>query len=379
MGSKPMPLDTRMTTETPLVSVQNQFPCAQCGANLKFEPGTDSLKCPYCGKDQKIPSVPVNIPELDFLAFLHELPPGDGVRESLTVHCTTCGAETEMKPDVTASACPFCGCGIVATAASKKAIRPQGLLPFKVNKQQSADLFRKWVMSLWFAPSALNKQAQYAAIHGVYVPAWTYDAITDTRYVGERGDDYWEAETYTERDAQGNTVTQTRQVRKTRWWPVQGQVRNSFDDLLIMATRTLPRKYLDRLQPWDLPALLPYADEYLSGFVAESYQVALGEGFEQAKGVMQPVIHATICRNIGGDHQRISMSNTDYHNITFKHLLLPLWISAYQFQGQAYRFVVNARTGQVQGERPWSWMKITGLVVAIVVLIVTLILIFHSR
>ena len=358
-------------------SAQHQFPCTQCGANLQFSPGTDSLKCPYCGKEQKIPSVPQHIPELDFLAYLNHLPDGDGVHEKLTVHCTSCGAETELKPDVTASLCPFCGCGIVATGATKKAIRPQGLLPFKVTKDESATLFRNWVAGLWFAPSALKKQAQFATIRGVYVPAWTYDAITETNYVGERGEDYWETETYTETDAQGNTVTRTRQVCKTRWWPASGHVRNTFDDLLVMATRTLPRQYLDRLQPWDLPALLPYSDDYLSGFVAESYQVALPEGFEQAKEMMQPAIRNTICRDIGGDHQRIASVNTDYRNITFKHLLLPVWISAYQFQGRTFRFVVNARTGQVQGERPWSGMKIAMLVVGIVAMIVTVIVVIQ--
>ena len=335
-------------------SPQHQFPCAQCGANLQFEPGTESLKCPYCGMVQPIPSVPEHIRELDFLTYLQSLPAGDGVHEALTVHCGNCGAETGLQPDVTAANCPFCGCGIVATASTKKSIRPQGLLPFKVTRDQSSQLFRGWVGGLWFAPAALKKQAECAAIHGVYVPAWTYDSLTDTDYTGERGDDYWETETYTETDAQGNTVTRTRQVQRTRWWPASGHVRNAFDDILVMATRTLPPKHLNHLQPWDLPALLPYADEYLSGFIAESYQVALGEGFEQAKGIMQPVINSTICRDIGGDHQRISSSNVNYHDITFKHLLLPVWISAYQFQGKPYRFLVNARTGEVQGERPWS-------------------------
>ena len=364
-----------MPTATPPASAQHQFPCAQCGANLQFEPGTDSLKCPYCGTEQKIPTVPEHIPRLDFLAFVHELPATDGVAETLTVHCTNCGAETGLQPNVTAALCPFCGGGIVATASSKKVIRPQGLLPFKITREQASEKFRQWVASLWFAPSALKKQAEQSAIHGVYVPAWTYDSNTFTQYTGERGENYWETETYTETDAQGNQVTRTRQVQKIRWWPVSGRVSNRFVDLIVMATLTLPRKHLDRLQPWDLPALVPYADEYLSGFVAESYQVPLAEGFETAKGLMQPVINSTICRDIGGDHQRIHSANTDYRDIMFKHLLMPVWISAYQFQNKAYRFLVNARTGHVQGERPWSAAKILiliGIILAIVGIIATI-------
>ncbi len=203
------------TTLPPAAPVQRQFPCVHCGANLQFAPGTESLKCPYCGTEQKIPGVPTRIVALDFVEYARQVPSADGVRETLTVHCTNCGAETSLQPNTTAALCPFCGSGIVATAASKKAIRPQGVLPFKITREQSVELFRAWVGGLWFAPNALKKQAECSGIHGVYVPTWTYDANTQTEYRGERGENYWETETYTETDAQGNAVTRQRQVMKT--------------------------------------------------------------------------------------------------------------------------------------------------------------------
>jgi DNA-directed RNA polymerase subunit RPC12/RpoP len=359
-----------MTTVNSAGPVQRQFPCSKCGANLQFAPGTDSLKCPYCGAENRIGGVPAHIPELDYEKFLHELAADESVHETITVKCTNCAAESTFAPDVTAGLCPFCGSGIIATGTSKKSIRPQALLPFKVAREQAAQLFRQWVNSLWFAPNALRSCAQRSCINGAYVPAWTYDSGTETDYTGERGEDYWETETYTETDAEGNTVTRTRQVQKTRWWPASGNVSNAFDDVLVMATQTLPPKQLNRLEPWDLPALVAYGDEYLSGFVAQSYQVNLAQGFERAKQIMQPTIDRSICSDIGGDHQRISSANTIYNNITFKHLLLPVWISAYQFQNKTYRFLVNARTGEVQGERPWSWIKIMLLILSIVALAV---------
>jgi len=365
--------------ESAVASVQRQFPCAGCGASLEYEPGTDLLKCQHCGLEQKIPSVSHEIPQLDFLSFLQQLPETESVGEVLTVRCGTCGAETSMPPDATAGSCPFCGGGIVATATSKKAIRPQGVLPFKIDRKQSIQLFQQWVNGLWFAPSALKKRAECSAIHGVYVPAWTYDANTETDYTGERGEHYWETESYTETDAQGHTVTNTRQVQRTRWWPASGHVRNRFDDLLVMATRTLPPKHLNHLQPWDWPALTAYEDEYLSGFAAESYQVSLGEGFDTAKQLMEPTIRSTACQDIGGDEQRVSSMQTDYRDVTFRHLLLPVWISAYQFQGRAFRFLINARTGAVRGERPYSFWKIAGLVVGILLLIAIIFAIASNR
>jgi DNA-directed RNA polymerase subunit RPC12/RpoP len=358
-------------------TAQRQFPCKQCGANLQFDPGTDCLKCPYCGATNEIPKSPDSIQELDYLTYLHQLPDGDSVHETITIKCTKCAAETTLPPNVTASLCPFCGNGIVATASTKKAIRPKGVLPFHVTHNQASDLFRTWVTSLWFAPNALRRDAERSAIRGAYIPAWTYDTDTESDYTGERGDNYWDTETYTETDANGNSHMRTRQVQKTRWSYASGHVSNSFDDVLVMASRSLPPKVLDRLEPWDLPKLVPYGDEYLSGFVAESYQIGLAEGFEQAKAIIDSPIRETIRHDIGGDQQRISTVNTQYNDITFKHLLLPIWISAYQFQQRTFRFLVNARTGEVQGERPYSWIKITLLVLAVILAIVVIIALAH--
>ncbi len=345
--------------EAPAADVgQTQFPCKQCGAMLQFAPGTHSLKCPYCGMLNEIKAKTDRVGEQDFQAYFARAASEAQTQEQLTVHCQTCGAETTLKPNVTADRCPFCGGAIVAEGSSKKLIRPQCLLPFRVTKDQAAQSFRTWIAGLWFAPNELSRRADSAQITGVYVPAWTYDSDTTSHYTGQRGDDYWDTETHTVRDSNGNMRTETRQVRKTRWWPVSGTVDNTFDDLLVLASQSLPAKYSAALEPWDLDHLVGYQDEFLSGFVAESYQVGLPQGFEVAKGLMEPEIHQTIERDIGGDHQQISSVDTQYFNITFKHLLLPVWISAYRYSGNTYRFMVNARTGEVQGERPYSWVKI---------------------
>ncbi|HUX33713.1 MAG TPA: hypothetical protein VMV51_07545 [Gemmatimonadaceae bacterium] len=116
---------------------------------------------------------------------------------------------------------------------------------------------------------------------------------------------------------------------------------------------------VDRLEPWDLPSLVPFADAYLAGFESESYRVDLVAGFGRAQEMMRPAIEAAIRADIGGDHQRLGHTDTDYRDVTFKHMLLPMWLCSYRFRDKVYRFVVNARTGEGQGERPWSWIKIT--------------------
>lgn len=337
-----------------------RFPCKQCGAKLIFKPGTSSLTCEYCGFANPIPQSEDQIRELDFLDFLSKQADAADVEEVRSVKCGACGAEIEPPKHAAAFACPFCGTDIVATAATKRLIKPKALLPFRVTRQVAWDSFKKWLKSRWFAPNALKKHARTESrLSGIYTPYWTYDSNTTSFYRGQRGDDYY---------VTVGTGKNKRRVRRTRWTPVSGTVWNRFDDVLVMASHSLPRKYADRLEPWDLRNLTPYSDEYLSGFQAERYQIDLAGGFGIAKEVMDDEIRATIRRDIGGDHQRIHSVNTQYDDITFKHILLPVWLSAYRFKERTFRFLVNARTGEVQGERPYSWIKITLFVLMCVAL-----------
>ena len=365
-----------MNTSTP-PPTQRQFPCKECGANLVFIPGTNALKCPYCGTMNEIEQSDEAVVELDFNRQFGDLAGAAETEERLTVRCDTCGAETTLAANRTADRCPFCGAAIVAQATSKRLIKPKSLLPFRVTDREAAQMFKDWIGSRWFAPSELKHRAERSQINGVYIPCWTYDSDTTSPYTGERGEDYFDTETYTAFE-NGRHVTRTRQVRKTRWWPASGTVQVPFDDVLVLASRSLPSGYAESLEPWDLNALTPYRDEYLSGFVAESYQVTLPEGFELAKQLMGPAIHAAIRRDIGGDQQRIRSVDTRYFDVTFKHALLPIWISAYRFHDRTFRFLINARTGEVQGERPYSWVKITLTVIGAIIALLVLFAIFSG-
>ena len=341
------------------------FPCTNCGAELTFSPGTDALACPYCGTENAIDAPDVAIKERDFEAQIGALRDQQEVYEVQTVQCESCGAQSTLDENVSSDLCPFCGTSMVLTEHTQRLIKPQGVLPFKVKSEEAHDAFRDWLGSLWFAPNDLKKYARREGrLAGMYLPYWTFDTESTTQYRGQRGEYYYETERYT--DDEGNT--QTRRVRRTRWYSASGTVHVSFDDVLVVASDGLPRNYLRKLEPWDLDDLRPYADEYLSGFRTESYTVELDAGYRIAQERMQPEIDQTIRRDIGGDTQRISSKNTDYDETTFKHILLPAWISAYRYRDEVYRIMINARTGEVQGERPWSVIKIALAVTAVVLI-----------
>ncbi|MGA3187780.1 MAG: hypothetical protein ABSF22_11790 [Bryobacteraceae bacterium] len=338
---------------------------------MDFDPQTGMMKCLSCGNTVAVPEAGTAVVAHALEDALKHVTPLSGA--ALEVNCDGCGSVVVFEPPEVAGACSFCGAMIVAQPkAADPMIAPDAVLPLKVTKEAAQKEVREWISSRWFAPSALQKMAQQEGIAGVYLPFWTYAADTASEYSGARGVHYWETEYFTTTDTNGNQVQESRQVMRTAWSPASGRVSRNFDDVLVPATKAVNEARLNALEPWDLPSLCAYEPEYLAGFKAQRYQVDLPEGFEKAKLVMERVIAKDVRADIGGDEQQIDRVQTATSNETFRHLLLPVWIGAYRFQGKVFQVVVNARTGEVQGERPYSAMKITLLVLAILIVLLLL-------
>ena len=349
-------------THVPPPEEEHRFPCEQCGSQLHFDAGEQVLTCPYCGHVQTVHDHQDSVAELreiDFESALGGQLARAEIEETRVVTCPNCGAQTEFSETTQADRCPFCDTPVVTDTGTHRHLKPQGVLPFSVTEDQARDGLRRWLKGLWFAPNGLKEYARDGRrMNGIYVPYWTFDADTRSSYRGQRGIHYDEVRTVTR-----NGRLETVRVRKTRWRTVSGRVARQFDDLLILASRSLPKRYADALDPWDLSQLAPYSPQYLAGFRAEGYQVELEDGYTEARQVMDRVIHQDVRRDIGGDDQRVGSVSTDVSNVTFKHILLPIWLAAYKYQGRTFRFVVNGRTGEVQGERPYSKVKIAIAVV----------------
>lgn len=352
--------------------------CNGCGASLHYTPGSESLKCQYCGSENKIEVRQEKIEETHFKKFIKEQLQNEEKIQVALVKCNGCHAEVSLKPNITSDICPFCGTGIVLSGGSTSSVlKPKYILPFSVTKDKAEAEFLKWISKLWFAPGDLKKYAKNMdRLNGMFIPHWTYDSDTGTHYTGARGDDYWETEYY-ETEVNGRSVTRSRKVKHTRWTDAKGHVHVKFDDLIVMASNSLPREYAAKLEPWDLKSLVPFDEKFLAGMRSETYQLGLEEGYETAKVMMDPTIKGKIRKDIGGDHQKIYTQSTTYNNITFKYILLPVWLSAFRYKSKIYRFMINGRTGEVQGERPYSAIKITLFVLMILGIVAAGIQVYH--
>jgi predicted RNA-binding Zn-ribbon protein involved in translation (DUF1610 family) len=353
--------------------------CSNCGAELHYAPGTEFLECGFCGTKNNIPQGLDEIREHDLLEFLNKAAAESEKESHEAVECTSCGSITSLEEQKTAQFCPFCGNHLMLQDASKiEQIKPHAILPFVLSQREAHLKFRHWLGSLWLAPSRLKHMANSPeGMAGIYTPYWTFDAQTASDYTGQRGDDRHVQESYTTK-VNGKTEFRTRTKTVTDWRSVSGHVKVNFDDVLILGSRSLPMAQADRLEPWSLSDLVPFNEDYLRGFRVESYKIDLPEAFTTGKERMTESIRAEVRSDIGGDHQRIHSLNTEWNNLTFKHVLLPVWMASYPYNGKTYRFLVNGKTGEVQGERPYSAWKIAGLIIVILIIIAIVLMVTNK-
>ena len=334
-----------------------KFPCAACGADVLWNPGADALKCPYCGTERAVPKKfgqVVEKPIEEGLRAPRDL--GWGVARK-TIRCQRCGATQSVEPAVAALRCAFCGApAVVEAPAAGNMVRPEGLLPFRVDHRRAAEMFRGWLSRLWFRPNDLRENAAVNSLQGAYVPFWTFDAATHSE---------WEAEAGTPYQVTVNGRTETR----VRWEPATGFLEKFFDDLPVAASKGLPRPLLQGLEPFPTKDLLPYDPSFLSGFLAEEYAVDLPEALREARARMEAEIRSACAAQIPAPLHRNLSVRTAWSGLAYKNGLFPIWIAAYDYRGAPYRFLVNGVTGRVSGKAPWSAVKIAAAVIAAILLL----------
>ena len=336
------------------------FTCKSCGAPLRYSPVQNSLDCEFCSTTESIENSNQTIKEYDLKSALHSLNYYDEKEIHKEVTCNKCAATFKMTPYSFSSDCPYCGTPAIIDFV--KEITPKSLLPFQVTHKEAQKLFKKWIGSLWFAPSKLKKFVEgEEKLKGYYLPHWTYDANTHTTYQGQRGDIYY-VEVERTVVVNGRSERQTVQEARVRWTPVWGEVSRNFDDITIGASNTISHAILDNLSPWHTDALVPFNEKYIIGFDSEEYTIGLDNGFELAKVKMTNVIQQDIKYDIGGDQQQITNMQTQYDDTSYKNVLFPIWTAQFKWKNKIYNYAINAQTGKVTGERPYSWLKIAAIV-----------------
>lgn len=348
--------------------------CPQCGGTLEYDPASGNLKCPYCDYTEAIESTAEARASgtLDkdgrFIATEHrftgaeETTVSDWGTSTKTVVCPSCGAEILYDANAIANVCPYCGSTQVMPAGNveEKIMAPGGVVTFHVDNQKAAELFKGWIRHRFFCPKLAKESASPEKFRGVYVPYWTFDAKASGNYLGEYGVNR------TVHLSGGKTEI------RTDWHRCSGSVQHFFDDVLVFGSNREDQTLLQSVEPFRTDEVKPYKPQYLAGFMAERYTLKLTDAWPKAQQRMEDEMRTLAEEDIRATHTpddaHVLSIHPNYRDVTYKYLLLPVWMSSFRYQDKIYHFMVNGQTGKVSGKTPISWIKVALTVIAVVAL-----------
>ena len=338
--------------------------CPSCGATVVFDPESGGMLCEFCGYKCQLPTAESGneICEMDFESATKTASFEWGTQKKSVV-CKQCGAETIYDALETAAVCPFCGSTSVMPASSEDSMAPGAVCPFAISKEKAGEKFTSWIKGKLFTPSKAKKNAKPESFQGVYLPYWTYDAQTTSNFTARAGKDH--------RVKRGDSY-----VTETTWRSVSGVYQEFIDDETVVASKRNENSGVKACEPFDFTKLVPYSPQVVAGFIAERYSIGLKDGWEIAqksiKQQLQNNIHRYIKTNWNADRVDSLHFSTLYSNITYKYILVPVWISSFKYNDKVYQFVVNGQTGKVGGKAPISALRVLAAIaifIAVCVLI----------
>jgi predicted RNA-binding Zn-ribbon protein involved in translation (DUF1610 family) len=356
------------------IAALQKHACPACGAQAEWNPGKQKLVCPFCGTESPytIDRETGKVVELDLVAMLRDLPEEERGWQAATrsVQCQSCRAVMVFNADRVGQNCEFCGSpALVDYQEIKSPIRPQGVLPFRVDRNKVRDDIRGWWRSKWFAPGRLSRTAMVDTVHSLYIPYWTFDARVHCPWEAEAGYHYYV--NVEGRDSKGNSVV--RQEQRTRWEPAHGEIDHAFDDDPVPGTQGLPMDILRQVEPFPTQEVVPYDTAFLSGHVVEHYKVVLIEAAQQSQQQMHAALERLCAAQVPGDTHRNLRVFPTFSGRTFKHVLVPVWLLAYNYRAKAFQVIVNGYTGKIAGKYPISTWKVLLVILLVAIVALTVI------
>lgn len=338
--------------------------CPRCEGTMDYNPQTKGLKCPYCDYEEEIPTncdFNESAEELDFYSAEQTGNCNWGV-EKKTVICKSCGAESVYDALEISNECPYCGSNQVMEEKGKDTLAPGGVIPFVITAKEAAARFKGWIKRQIFCPRKAKESAKPKAFKGVYLPYWTFDTHTESEYTAQYGK---------HRRIRGNDG---KDKIVTDWYGTSGYYTENIDDQLVIGTNRHDDNMLRKIEPFNTADNKTYKPEYVAGFISERYSIGLKDAWESAKKFISSRLRSNIRQKIirayNADDVRNLNIRTSYSNITYKYLLLPIWISSFRYKDKIYQFVVNGQTGEVAGKTPISPLRVAIAVILGIILAV---------
>ena len=308
--------------------------CPSCGGTMIFQPGFNNLLCQSCGHKETIPELVSKIPvnELDFLTAQNTASHDWGM-EAKVVTCKQCGAETIQNKLQLSGLCPFCGSTTVeAVDPAQDIMAPNGIIPFKITEKRALYIFKDWIKDRFLAPELLAQDAQLNKFYGIYVPLFTFDVLTVNRFTG-------------------HITENSRTLFKC------GKFQHQIDDFPVVASKQLAsdKLLLNVINDYRTSEAKPYTPDVLAGFPCEHYSIGLTEAWNSLGSELNFYMKNQVHKQNETKFLKDVDMATDYFDLKYKYLIVPVWINSFFYDNKLYTIVINGQTGKIDGQWPKSF------------------------
>lgn len=306
----------------------DRFACPKCGSRMVFAADGRTLTCESCARQEALnPSAPQN--EQDFIIAMATGQSQRAPVATKTFQCRGCGAQFVLPPEVISESCAYCG-SVYVLAGARELVEPDSIIPMAFDQRQAAIRLVKWVEKHKIKP-----EGKVQAPRGLYLPVWTFDIM---------GEVPWNGQVY----------------RNKTMVPISGHKLVNFDDIVVYATPKLTDILPRIIQDFSLGSGAAYDPRYLAGWPAEIYQKPMAEASLEARQKAVKQVRASI-HNEYADISDLRYSTSNLSILSFKLVLIPVWVTTYILEGRTYRVVIGGQSGLIYGERPsnglFGWIE----------------------
>ena len=348
-----------------------EYKCPACTGPLHFVGESGKLECDYCGSTYDVAEIealyagqeagakaafqeaeakekngePGEEPAWDTSALQGDWgADGEGMK---AYSCPSCGAELICEATTAATSCPYCGNNTIVPGQFGGTMKPDYVIPFKLDKKAAVAALKKHYSKKFFLPRAFSSGNHLEEVQGIYVPFWLFDAgaEADCRFHATR------SHTHTDGDYRV-TVTEHFDVRRS------GTM--EFERIPVDGSKKMPDDYMDSIEPFDYAGLKPFSTAYLPGYLADKYDVTAQESMERADRRCHNSAFDQMRRDISG-YEVVNQvgGNVRLHRGKVHYALMPVWTLRTRWKNQDYLFMMNGQTGKMVGDLPVSNGKVT--------------------
>ena len=324
-----------------------EYKCPACGGAMEFDSKSQKLKCPYCDHVMDIDEYEQSREKDHASTGTWEAQGGgawkEGETEGMRIYvCESCGGEIVAEETTGATSCPFCGNRIVMKGQFEGDLRPDYIIPFKLDKKAAKEAYRKHLTGKSFMPEIFTRENHIDEIKGVYIPFWLFDAQTHAQI------DYKAERVRTWR--QGN-----KEFTEHELYHVERGGQLSFSHVPTDCSRKMDDELMESIEPFDFKDAVEFQPAYLAGYMADRYDVEMQECASRAHQRIKNSVEQSFRETVQGYHSvQVEHSHVDIMQAKYWYVLYPVWLLSTTWRDEHYIFAMNGQTGRMVGDLPFD-------------------------